>query len=223
VAVIPNGISEAWLESLGDAGAFREKFALPAERRILLFLSRVSPKKGLTMLLEAVQNLRRDFAEWQLVIAGPDEFGHRAEVEDAIRQRGLGKEVRIVGPIFDQVKRDAYAAADLFVLPSFSEGAPVVILEALAAAVPVLATKASPWQDLETHGCGWWVDIDTAAISGALKDAIRRSPGELKQMGLQGRELVASRYTWAASARMTIELYEWLLGRKERPGFVVTD
>ena len=223
IAVIPNGVSRDWLNSRGAAEAFRHRFGIPDHKRVLLFLSRVSPKKGLLMLLEAVHNIEKDFADWELVIAGADEFGHQAEVESCIRQRGLTKYVRIVGPLFDQAKRDAYAAADLFVLPSFSEGAPVVILEALGAEVPVLATKASPWQELETYGCGWWVDIGTAPLSDALKDAVRRSPEDLKMMGRQGRELVASRYSWTTCAQMTIELYEWLLRRKQRPGFVVTE
>jgi len=223
IAVIPNGVSHDWLNSRGSGEAFRRQFGIAAGKRVLLFLSRVSPKKGLLMLLEALHNIGKDFADWQLVIAGGDEFGHQAELESFIRQKGLAEYVRIVGPLFDQAKRDAYAAADLFVLPSFSEGAPVVILEALAAEVPVLATKASPWQDLHTYGCGWWLDIGTAPLGDALKDAIRRSPENLKMMGQRGRELVASRYSWTTSAQMTIELYEWVLGRKQRPAFVVTD
>lgn len=223
VAVIPNGVSPSWLSSRGDVGRFRRKFDIPADTRVLLFLSRVSPKKGLLMLLEAVHEIGNDFAGWQLVIAGADEFGHQAELERFVLKKGLAKFVKLVGPLFDQVKRDAFASANLFVLPSFSEGAPIVILEALGAEVPVLATKASPWQDLETHGCGWWVDISTVAIAEALRDAVGRSPEQLKLMGQQGKKLVATKYTWARSAQMTIELYEWLLGLKKRPEFVVTD
>jgi glycosyltransferase involved in cell wall biosynthesis len=222
VAVIPNGISQDWLDSRGSSEAFRRQFGIPAEKRILLFLSRVTPKKGLLMLLEAVRLIERDFADWQLVIAGPDEFNHRSEVESFIEQKGLAKQVRLVGPLFDQVKRDAFAAAEIFILPSFSEGAPVVILEALGCEVPVLTTKASPWPELETHGCGWWIDIGTGPLTEALTDALRRSPENLQKMGRQGRDLVFSGYSWTKSARMTIELYEWLLGQRERPEFVVT-
>jgi glycosyltransferase involved in cell wall biosynthesis len=222
IAVIPNGVSIEWLESQGNPAAFRHQFGIPDGKRILLFLSRVSPKKGLKLLLEAVRMIGEEFAEWQLVIAGADEFGHQAELERTIRDTGLDRSVLFVGPLFNQLKRDAYAAADLFVLPSFSEGAPVVILEALAAGIPVIATTASPWRDLETYECGWWVDIDARAISKALKHAVSCSVKTLHAMGQKGRDLAGSRYSWDASARMTIELYEWLRGRNERPEFVVT-
>ena len=175
------------------------------------------------MLLEAVGAIGDDFANWQLVLAGGDEFGHRKELERLIREHGLTRSVIFTGPLFDQVKRNAYASADLFVLPSFSEGAPVVILEALAAGVPVLATKASPWQDLETHGCGWWTEINAGALGEALGKAVHIPPEALHEMGRKGRDLVSSQYGWDVPARRAIELYDWLRGETGRPGFVVLD
>jgi glycosyltransferase involved in cell wall biosynthesis len=223
IAVIPNGIPSDWLESEGDANAFRVKCGIPADKRVLLFLSRITPKKGLPMLMEALHENRKQFADWHFVIAGSDEFGHQAEVQSCIDQKSMGNNVSFVGSLHGQIKRDAFAAADLFVLPSYSEGAPIVILEALGASVPVLATKASPWQELETHDCGWLVDISARALAEALQDALARTPNDLQRMGQRGRELVAAQYTWDQSARMTIELYEWLLHRRERPDFVVVD
>jgi glycosyltransferase involved in cell wall biosynthesis len=221
IAVIPNGISSDWLTSCGDPEAFRCRFGIPSDRRILLFLSRITPKKGLPMLLEALRDLQDVLADWLLVIAGEDEFGHRREVERLVEFFGLKRAVIIVGPLFDQSKRDAFAAADLFVLPSHSEGAPLVILEALSSGVPVLATKASPWEDLQVHSCGWWTNISKEAIAEALRDAFSRSPGDLENMGFRGRNLIATRLTWSKSAGMTIQLYEWLLGQRDIPEFVV--
>lgn len=223
IAVIPNGISSEWLNSCGNGGAFRDQFGILAEKRVMLFLSRITPKKGLPMLLEVLHNLRKELTDWCVVIAGAGEFGHQAEIESIILDKGLNDLVKLVGPLFGKNKRDAFAAADLFVLPSYSEGAPIVILEALGAGVPVLATKASPWQNLETHDCGWWPNISSDSIYEALKDALSRSPEQLKLMGQRGKELVSTEYTWAKSAQMTIELYEWLLGRSQRPDFVVVD
>jgi glycosyltransferase involved in cell wall biosynthesis len=220
IAVIPNGISAAWLESTGDARIFRARYGIPADRRVLLFLSRITPKKGLPMLLDAVYEKRKQFADWHLVIAGSDEFGHQAEVQAHINQKKLERNVSFVGSLHGQLKRDAFAAADFFVLPSYSEGAPIVILEALGASVPVLATKASPWQELEEFNCGWLVDISTEAIAEALQDAMSCAPDELQRMGNRGKELVASRYNWTKSAQMSIELYKWLSKSGERPDFV---
>ena len=223
VAVIPNGISQQWLDSAGNAESFRKSFEISSGRRILLFLSRITPKKGLPMLLQSIHALKKDFSDWVLVIAGADEFGHKAEVQSIIEKLGLQNKVIFTGLLLDHSKRDAFAAADLFVLPSYSEGAPIVILESLAAGIPVVATKASPWQDLETYRCGWLTEIDQNGLTEALEDALCKESTELQQMGKLGKKLVATNYTWAKSAQMTIELYEWLLGRKERPEFVVID
>jgi len=223
VAVIPNGVSFDWLTSQGDGKSFRTRFGIPSDQRVLLFLSRVTPKKGLPMLLEAVNDIRQSFADWHLVIAGADEFGHRAEVEQKAADLGLSQSVTLIGAVFGQLKRDAFAAADLFVLPSYSEGAPLVILEALATQLPVIATKASPWGRLETERCGWWTEISRESLAAALEDALKRSSDQLLEMGQRGRMLVEEKFTWASSARMTIELYNWLLKRGDRPDFVVMD
>lgn len=222
IAIIPNGISEDWLASTGDASRFRDKFDLTTEMRVMLFLSRITPKKGLPMLLQAMASLQQQLGDWKLVIAGVDEFGHQPEVEALVRQLGLQPYVQFVGPLYGQDKRDAFAAAELFVLPSHSEGAPVVILEALGAGVPVLTTQASPWQELVTHQCGWWTEISQDAIADALHDAFQQSPATLRAMGARGKQLIRARYTWTFIAQMTIELYIWLLGLASRPSFVIT-
>jgi len=223
IAVIPNGIPNDWLVSSGDGAAFRQQHGIAADRRVLLFLSRITPKKGLPMLLDAMEGLRPALASWILVLAGADEFGHQAEVEAIIRKRGLSDVVIMPGPLFGQAKRDAFAAAELFVLPSYSEGAPIVILEALGAGVPVLATKASPWPQLVTHGCGWWTEIEAGFIADALKNAMGKSQEELHHMGLRGKNYVAEELTWRQASCKTIQMYEWILGLGSKPNFVVVN
>ena len=223
IALISNGISEKWLHAEGSADRFRSQYGVSEQNRILFFLSRITPKKGLPMLIEAISNLKNDFAGWQLIIAGTDEFGHKAEVETLIDKFNLQDNISIIGPLYDQAKCDAVAAADLFILPSYSEGAPLVILDCLAAGVPIITTKASPWEELDTHDCGWWVDVSVHALCNALRQALPLSRSQLKEMGLRGKRLVAAKYTWAGKAQKTIELYNWLLGRIDKPDFVVLD
>jgi len=223
VAVIPNGISYSWLESAGNAGEFRSHFNLPRDKRIMLFLSRITPVKGLPLLMEALDASRRYLDDWILVIAGSDEFDHKAEVENKIRQLHLDKHVLFTGLLFDRMKRDAFEAADLFVLPTKRENYGIVVAEALGAGVPVLATEGAPWEDLVKYRCGWWPKVSSQGIAEALTDALSRSPEQLQQMGQLGKELVAGKYTWNKLAQMTIELYEWLLSKREKPKFVLDD
>lgn len=223
VAVIPNGISEAWLNSQGDGSTLRRLLGISSDRRILLYLSRITPVKGLPMLLQAINKIRKEFTDWILVIAGQDEFDHKAEVQALVRQLDLQNMVTISSALFDQAKRDAFAAAEIFVLPTRREGQGLVVIESLAAGVPVITTRGAPWQDLVTHGCGWWTNISEDGLCEAICDAISRSPEDLSAMGKRGRELARAQYSWAGLAQKTLDLYEWLRNPQSRPDFVVVD
>jgi glycosyltransferase involved in cell wall biosynthesis len=220
VAVIPNGISGEWIDAAANPDTFKDRIGIPRDSRVMLFLSRITPKKGLPMLIEAAASLRSELCHWTVVIAGIDEFDHEREVRSMIKRLDLDKFFVFAGRVLGQDKRDAYAAADLFVLPSHSEGAPLVILEALGAGVPVLTTTASPWEEIKSYGCGWRVEPSTDAIGSALADALRRTPTELRGLGDVARNLVRECYTWQAIAPRTLELYDWLLGQAPAPQFV---
>lgn len=220
IAYIENGIQEKYLFVTGSADRFREQYDIPGDKRILLFLSRISPKKGLVMLVNAINSIREDFASWQLIIAGVDEFNHKKDVASLIRQLDLEDRIKIIGPLFDEAKNDAFAASELFILPSYSEGSPMVVLDSLAAGVPVITTKASSWSDLTEYNCGWWTDINISSVSNSLKEAVVLSKRDLHEMGENGKKLILSKYTWQELAKKTIRLYNWLLKRNEKPDFV---
>ncbi len=234
IAVIPNGV-----ELPPKAESRKQK----AEIRTVLFLSRIHPKKGLLNLVRAwaiVQGTRpRDHettgqqtsgrwsvvsgrpSDWRLVIAGPDEKGHLEEVKAEGTRLKIGDHLEFVGPVDGKAKWDLYQSADLFVLPSFSENFGLVIAEALACGVPVITTRATPWEELEQHRCGWWIDTGVEPLVDALKDAMNRPVGELHEMGRRGRALVEAKYTWPPVARQMVEVYQWVLGRGPRPECVV--
>jgi glycosyltransferase involved in cell wall biosynthesis len=222
IAVIPNGVSLDWLESRGDADSFRRSFQIPADRRVMLFLSRITPVKGLPLLVQALQSVRYRLEDWVVLIAGSDESGHLEDIQGQVAALQLRDHVIFTGPLFGQAKRDAFAAAELFVLPTLRENYGIVVAEALGAGVPVLTTRGAPWQGLEERRCGWWVDTDADALAEALHGILSRDPEELRVMGARGREWAAAELTWAGSAQMSIELYQWLLGRREKPEFVLT-
>ena len=220
VAVIPNGVDPAWLETQGDRRKFRQKYGLKEAQRVLLFLSRITPKKGLPMALAAMHELKSRLNDSVLLIAGTDEFNHLAEVRSLVDKYQLADHVLFVGPLHGQAKRDAFAAADVFLLPSYSEGAPLVVLEALAAGVPVITTHGSPWKELIEHHCGWWTEINARAIGLAIMEALSCPAEDLKDMGRRGLDLVQTKYLWSRCAADSIRLYDWLLSRGKCPGCV---
>lgn len=188
------------------------------ENHRALFLSRLHPKKGLPMLIEAWAEVRPE--DWELVLVGPSENGHRGELERQIRRQGLDDDVRISGPVSDQEKWEVYRSADLFILPTHSENFGIVVAEALASRVPVITTRGAPWQELEEEKCGWWVHPTVGALTGALREAVSLSEKERSEMGERGRTLVEENYSWPGVARQMEAAYRWLLHDRSRPEFV---
>jgi len=220
IAVIPNGLSDSWLSSAGKGERFREEFGIAPGRRILLFLSRIHPIKGLPLLFEAMAHLRSELDDWLLVIAGMDERGHQIELEQLVQELRISQWVQFVGPLFNENKRDAFSAAEVFVLPTHSENFGLVVVEALSASLPVLTTRGAPWEELIEEHCGWWVDINPVALREALTKIIHMPAEELAEMGTRGRELAITRYASRDVAEKTILVYQWLLSQGPRPEFV---
>jgi hypothetical protein len=173
----------------------------------MLFIARISRQKGLPMLLSAMNALRDKLDGWLLVIGGADQDGHQMEVRELVRTLGLEEHVVFAGPLFGETKLDAFAASEVFVLPSHCEGSPMIVLEAMAGRMPVLCTKAASWGELEIHACGWWPDIDETAVRNALEDVFSKSTAELEQMGERAHRLAASEYTWKVAAERSANLY----------------
>ena len=97
---------------------------------------------------------------------------HLSVVQQKIVELGLEDQVEVVGPLFGEAKDAAYRDADLFVLPSYSENFGIVVAEALSYGVPVLTTTGCPWQELQTHNCGWWVEPTPRVLSWACRSAL---------------------------------------------------
>ena len=200
-----------------------------------LFVSRIQRKKGLVNLIyawaELVKNIKyigriapiknldslsRAFARvasegWRLVIVGPDQENHAAELKALAQELGVSESVQFTGPKYGEDLQKAYADADIFVLPSFSENFGSVVIEALANGVPVITTKGTPWQELEERKCGWWIDIGVEPLAAALKAAMSLSDAERREMGVRGRSLVEEKYTWDAVVKAMVKGYESVL------------
>ena len=213
IAVVPNGV---------EIPAMAEPKPSPADRtRRFLFLSRIHPKKGLETLVEAWRVARP--AGWELVIAGPDERGHRAEIERRARELGADAGIRFGDAVSDAAKWDLFGTADVFVLPTSSENFGAVVAEALASSVPVVTTRAAPWSSLVEHGCGWWIEAGVEPLAAAIREAAGLADADRRAMGARGRRLVAERFAWPAIARRMLDVYRWLAGERAAPECVRRD
>jgi poly(glycerol-phosphate) alpha-glucosyltransferase len=220
IAVIPNGIDLEGTREAGSANAFPATYPEARGRRIILFLGRIHPKKGLPHLLDAWAELARKerskIEGWLLVIAGPDQMGHTAGNQARARALGISNDVLFTGPLYGDAKRAVLAAASGFVLPSFSEGFSMAILEAMAWHIPVLVTRQCNL-DVESLGAGFLAEPSAASVSEQLRRFLALGDKERRRMGERGRKVVEERYTWPTIARQMTQAYEWVLGGGQRP------
>lgn len=203
IAIVPNGVD---LPPPVEQRVRDGKFG-----RTALFLSRIHPIKGLLDLIDAWAAVRPK--GWRLVIAGNDEEGHRHVVEEAATEANLRDHIEFAGPVEGARKQELYREADLFILPSYSENFGISVAEALANSIPVITTRGTPWRELMTHNCGWWVETGVAPLAAALREAISSDQGTLREMGDRGRKLIQENYSWGQVAAMMKSVYEWLLDR----------
>lgn len=223
VCVIPNGIDLP----VGPADAKPTwESLLPANARVLLYLGRIHPKKGLSNLLHAWKMARQgsgDGGAWVLVIAGWDQGGHEADLKSLAAGLGIDSSIFFVGPQFDEAKHASYARADAFVLPSFSEGLPMVVLEAWAHGLPVVMTPQCNLPEGFAAGAGIEIQPEPDSISSGLVTLFTQPDQERSAMGLKGRQLVQDRFTWPRVAEQMLAVYRWVLGNGKKPECVFTD
>lgn len=217
-AVVPNGIAADEFIARPETGMFRQRYPQLDGRLFLLFLGRLNvEQKGLDMLMPAFSQLRRTVANVHLVIAGPDENKGRRQLERMAATCGVSADVSFVGLLEGADKLAALQDADIFVLPSRSEGASIALLEALYMGVPVLVTnRVGLWREVERCGAGEIVEPDEESIERGLR---RLSVAHARE-NCRGRavELVRDSYTWDTIAAGFAEQARRIVGGRGRRG-----
>lgn len=211
VAIIPNGVSVPSDDALERAGS------ADAMARKVLFLGRLSPLKNLPFLLRCWREVRSRGRDSELVIAGPDERGHRGVLEKLAAELGVTDTVRYVGKVAGEDKLRYLKTAWCLVLPSLTENFGNVVAEALACGTPVIASTGTPWSFLPVRQCGWWVPAEIEAFSSAMVEALRSSPEERAAMGRKGRRWMQEEFAFGALARRLTRWYERLLPPRAAP------
>jgi glycosyltransferase involved in cell wall biosynthesis len=144
-------------------------------------------------------------------VVGPDEAGHRSEIDSMVQAAGLEDAWSLEDAVSDEQKWDLYRESDLFILPTHSENFGISVAEALASGLPVITTTGAPWRGLVEHQCGWWVDPSVDDLAGALQEATSNRSVSLKSMGDRGREWVARDFSWKGIAQSMLNGYKNLI------------
>jgi glycosyltransferase involved in cell wall biosynthesis len=188
-----NGVDPGAYTSLPRRGGFRSKWGIPAEDPLIVFLSRLIPRKGADILIQAFASACPSLG--RLVIAGPEgETGYRAYLEKCARESGIESRVLFTGPLYDEEKWAALADADVFALPSRYENFANAPAEAMACGVPVIITDACGIRSLVEGQAGLIVAPEKDALSEALGRLIHDK--ELYSRMKEGCHRVTDQLSW---------------------------
>lgn len=216
VAVIPNGVNLPM--------SFKREFS-DKRKKTLLFIGRIHPKKGLTLLIKALGILKPKgfFDNWNVRIAGWDQNEHRKKLETLVLKLGLKDFVSFLGPVYGEQKRLELINADAFILPSHSEGLPMSILEAWSYKLPVVMTKACNLPEGFNNNAAIKIERDEIDISEKLEALNRMSCRQLSNMSSNGFLLVKDKFQWAKIAEEMAKVYTWLLANDKMPETIRVD
>lgn len=209
--ILPHGVCIP--PKIADARQrLRQHLRLPTDEPIILFLSRLHPKKGLDYLIPAlgkISNYRFTF-----VIAGSGSPEYESEVESLLVSHGIRHRTHITGFVKGEIKNIFMQGADLFTLTSYSENFGVAVLEALAIGLPVLVTRSVALADLvEQQHLGYVTEIDVEAIASTIQQALK-DPQDAKSMGKRACQFIFEKYAWEQIATKMIEVYTKIINKE---------
>lgn len=214
ISLVPNGINLSEFIQL-DKGVAKKFLGLDHKKKYILFLSRIHKKKGVTNLVRAVYELKNKFDSYELLIIGPGiETDYGKSVIDLIQDLDLDELISVRGMVTGDERKAFFQAADFFILPSYTENFGIVIAEALANKLPVITTKGTPWEEIEIHQAGWWLDNNSAKlIAQTLQEAISLSDHDRELM--RNRAItIAKEYDWEKLSRTYVDMYNSIIDHR---------
>jgi len=209
IFTIPNGIEIDKEDSCNIADSFSEF----DNKKVIFFLGRIDPKKGLDLLARAWGRIAKNRDDLILVIAGPDTSGYKDKILYILKNEGVIDKVIFVGLIEGQNKVNIFKRAEMVVIPSYSEVRTLVALEAMAYGKPIIITDKCHFPEVEELEAGIVIKPEVEDLVNAVnKLLINPQLGE--QMGKNGKELILDKYTWGKISDQIIEMYNSVLSEK---------
>jgi len=195
----------------------RQRLNVPEDEPIILFISRLHPKKGLEYLIPALGKLADQ--RFTFVLAGSGSSEYEAEIDALLITAGIDKRTYRSGFVTGEMKDLLLQGSDVFTLTSHSENFGVVVLEALAVGLPVLVTPGVALASVvKQHQLGYVAELDVAAIVSAMKQLLNHRQ-ETQVMGNRARQLILKQYTWDGIALNLIEVYTAIIKKYPVPIF----
>ena len=215
--IIPLGVSHtvpAASEAIPtQTESVRDRFGIPSQRPLILFMSRIDPKKGLDLLLPALERLVEQGVDFHFVLSGanPQDPHYEQQIQTRVQTSCLAERTTITGFVSGELKAALLRESDLFVLPSYYENFGIAVAEAMLAAKPVVISDGVYiWEDIKTSHSGWISACEVNSLTQALSQALQSEP-ERRQRGLNAKNYALEHYSWPAIAHQTLQAYEQIL------------
>ena len=206
VRIIPNGVNLLEFADLPQKGTFREKYSIGSDKRIILFLGRITREKGLDLLINAFSKLVEQLRGLRLVIAGPADLEYLVSLKKLIATQKIEDKVLFTGLLMEKEKLSAYVDADVFVLSSYFEGLSFTVLEACASGVPVVITDCCNLPEVADYEAGFVVGRKEEEIQNALFTILNDEKTK-RELGSNGRKMVQEKFTLTKVVERLEELY----------------
>ena len=212
LVIVPNGIHREDFASLPDPEIFDQQFPETKNKRLIIFLGRIDPKKGLDLLAPAFAQAYQTFPDTHLIIAGPDNTGFLPTAESYFIKAGCSHAVTFTGMLTGNIKYAALAAATIYVAPSYSEGFSMSVLEGMAAGLPCVITTGCNFPEAGEAEAAIIVNIDVGSIAKAIIQLLEDDQ-QAKNMGYRARQFILDNYTWDKIALKMVSVYENIISR----------
>lgn len=210
VAVIPNPV---------PIPSFVNELKKDQSVKRIGFLGRLHPRKNVEALIEAWIALGDKVKDAQLVIMGKGEPHYEQMLKERVASHGL-KNVEFAGFVTGREKFERLASLMALCVPSDFENFGMIVTEALSVGTPVIASLGTPWEELNTCHCGYWVSNDVNTLANTIAQVLDLPAGEISQMGKNGKQLVRVKYQDTQVAKMMAQLYSWIIDGGKKPEFV---
>lgn len=185
--------------------------------KLVLFLSRLHPKKGLDLLIPAFRSVAAGNREAHLLIVGGGQDKYVSSLRRMIDDVGIADRATLAGPLHGEVKWEAIAAATMLVLPSYQENFALVVAEAMRLGLPiVLSRRVNIWTDVVESAAGLACDLDAVSIAAAI-DRFLSDRSLAESAGCRGQRLVAEKFNWARTATELEAAYSSVLAKSKNP------
>ncbi|MDZ8186851.1 MAG: hormogonium polysaccharide biosynthesis glycosyltransferase HpsP [Nostoc sp. ChiSLP02] len=214
--VIPLGVKKQGEILKEGRDIVRQQYNIPGDIPLVLFMSRIDPKKGLNLLIPALEKLLGIGYKFHFVLAGtnPQDPDYEEKIKSEIQNSPLRSHATITGFVTGELKANLLQAADLFVLPSYYENFGIAVAEAMLAGIPVIISdQVHIWQQIRDSESGWIGTTEVEVLIDLLKVALD-NPAERQRRGLNAHKYADVNFSWDAIAKQTIQAYQKILAKQ---------